>query len=56
MGVAHAGHGAKTEHRFLVHVKDWDEEKQCPEECGAVILARLGIFFLAPCPELCFAE
>jgi hypothetical protein len=41
--MAEARDRAQPQHHLLVHIKDRDQEHQCPQQRGAVVLARLGV-------------
>ena len=42
-GVAHAGHGSEPDNHLLVDDQDGDEEQQCPQQRGVIVLPGLGV-------------
>ena len=41
--MANTGDCAQTQHHFLVHIKHGNQQRQCPQQAGAVVLSGLGI-------------
>ncbi len=42
-GVADASDRAQTQYHFLIDIKHRDQQQQCPQKRGPIVLSRLGI-------------